>query len=246
MRFRHVVAGPGRRGLAWLIDAFLRLFILFFLLLVVGFLSWSWREIAEASTGVVLFVLFLLEWGYGAFFEILFRGQTPGKAALSLRVVRADGSPAGVQDLLLRNLLRGADVLPVWALPWLPAFAVPTFAVGVLVMFLDPRLRRLGDLVGGTLVVQESRAHLRDTAPIKPPLTEKERAGLPLHLGLSAEERRVLEDFVRRRQQLGRARAEELAEMFAPTLKERVDLRAETSERLLVLAYAAMVRRRDE
>ena len=246
MRFRHVVAGPGRRGLAWGIDALLRLAILVALLLLVGLVTLSWSAVTEASAGIVLLTLFLLEWGYGAFFEILFRGQTPGKAALSLRVVRADGSPAGVQDLLLRNLLRGADVLPVWGLPWLPALAVPTFAVGVLVMLLDPRLRRLGDLVGGTIVVQENRAQLREIVAIEPPLTEQERAGLPLHLELSSHERRVLEDFVRRRRRLGRARAEELAEMFAPILKERTSLHAETSERLLVLAYAALVRRRDE
>ena len=56
---------------------------------------------------------FVLEWGYYVFFETTGDGRSPGKRALSLRVVKEGGYPIGFIDSVLRNLLRGADFLPV-------------------------------------------------------------------------------------------------------------------------------------
>ena len=48
----------------------------------------------------------------------------------------------------------------------------------------------------------------------------------------------MIEEFIRRRPQLSRERAEELAELFGPALSERTGIEADTWERVLVLAYA--------
>lgn len=245
MRFRHTVAGPGRRALAWAIDAAIRLVVLVIVGVALLLVSFSMQDLAEVSAGFILLLLFLLEWFYGLAFEVLMRGQTPGKAALSLRVVRVDGAPAGVQVLVLRNLLRGADLLPVWGLPFLPQVVVPTFAVGVGVMLLDSKLRRLGDIVGGTIVIYESAERISDVGPIEPPLSDEERQSLPVSVVLSREERRIIEDFVRRRRTLGPSRAEELAEKLAPSITSRSGIEAPTATRVLVLAYAALVGRSD-
>ena len=76
---------------------------------------------------MLLVVLFSLEWGYYIFFESLWSGQTPGKRVMSLRAVKEAGVPLTAVDVVLRNLLRGAD--------WLPAFNV----VGLVVMAFDGR-----------------------------------------------------------------------------------------------------------
>ena len=62
------------------------------------------------GAGVV--VLFLLFFGYFIFFETVWRGQTPGKRLLSLRVVRLGGARIGPSEAVIRNLLRIADALP--------------------------------------------------------------------------------------------------------------------------------------
>lgn len=69
-------------------------------------------------------------------------GWTPGKRALGIRVERADGEPCGYRGATVRTLARFVDFLPV---AYLAAF---------LSMALTERRRRLGDLLGGTVVVE--------------------------------------------------------------------------------------------
>lgn len=245
VRFRYQVAGPGRRGLAWLIDLALRAVVLVVMLALLGALTYgASTDLTELSLGAVLLLLFVLEWVYGAAFEILLSGSTPGKLAVGLRVVRADGSPASVSDLILRNVLRGVDYLPLW--PMLgdgSVLFVPTCAVGLLCMVLDPRLRRIGDLVGGTVVIVDAVQSLKREIPIAPPITVAEREALPTRVDLTAEELRVIEAFLRRRPKLSSARAEELATLYAPQLSVRTGIVADRAERVLALAYARATQR---
>ena len=188
-----------------------------------------------ASIGIFLFGLFVLDWAYGIVFETLMGGRTPGKLVVGIRVVRLDGSPGRLQDYVLRNLLRGVDSLP--ALPF-GVVTVPTFAVGLVSMGATPGLRRLGDLVAGTIVVIDRRSTLLGKVRIVPSNTEEERRSLPVRVELSSEELRVIESFLRRRPLLSAERAEELAAMYAPELSERTGVRSERHERVLALAYA--------
>jgi uncharacterized RDD family membrane protein YckC len=223
VRFRYRVAGPGQRSVAWLIDTLIQGIAA---VLVVGVTSVVSPVLGGLSTGVMMLGLFALQWFYGLFFELVLAGRTPGKLALELRVVRTDGSAARFPELLLRNLVRAADFLPVG------------FAVGVLVMAFDSRLRRLGDLVAGTVVIAEDRTRMLAGVRIDPPVTEEERRGLPARVHLSPEELEVIEAFLARRPQLGRERAEDLARHFGPVLTVREGVVAPTWDRVLALAYA--------
>ena len=64
-----------------------------FVVFVVGLIAGldSGDTLAHASGGVMLLVLFVIEWGYYTFFEVLWSGRTPGKRALRLRVVTEGG-----------------------------------------------------------------------------------------------------------------------------------------------------------
>lgn len=81
------------------------------------------------------------------FFEWLWDGQTPGKRLLKLRVIREDGRPITLWEAIARNLLRIFDAAP--------GFFLPVYSVGLIVIFLNNRDQRVGDLFAGTVVVRE-------------------------------------------------------------------------------------------
>ena len=182
-------------------------------------------DFADASQGAVLVVMFALEWGYYIFFESLWNGQTPGKKAMGLRTVKEGGYPITFIDVVLRNLLRGAD--------WLPAFNV----VGLVVMAFDGRFRRLGDLVAGTMVVSEERSRIGSALQINPPPTPQELEWIPTSARLDGPELDALELYLRRVGSLSPARESELAEIVAPVFARRLGVKYNNAGRFLAVLY---------
>ncbi|WP_394836193.1 RDD family protein [Pendulispora rubella] len=216
--FRHRVAGPARRGLAYLIDVFVCYFTLFVVGIVVLLASGAgdivdrMQHAPQTTTGMgvglMLVLLFVVQWVYFVVWEA-WKGTSLGKMALGLRVVTTTGRPIGFGGAALRNILRGADVLPIG------------YLVGFVTMLLTSRFQRLGDLTANTMVVMVDRA--RATAPVRlwPPAEPYELASIPDRVVLDAEERTAIELFLRRRGTLGPAREEELAAMMMDPLARR-------------------------
>lgn len=73
-------------------------------------------------------------------------GATPGKALAGLRVVRTDGQALGVGGVVIRNLLRPVDYLPV------------LYLLGGALVLAGTHSRRLGDMAAGTTVVSRDHA----------------------------------------------------------------------------------------
>lgn len=144
------LAGPGSRLLALLIDsAIIILAVIIIILLMIAFavvLGDSERMISSAS-GVAVLMIMLLPTLYFFLFEAFMRGKTPGKNVVGLRVIRDTGHAVDTRAALLRNLMRLVDQLPI----------PPLYLVGSLVVFFSAQSRRIGDYVGGTLVVREPR-----------------------------------------------------------------------------------------
>ena len=227
VRFRYRLAGPSRRALAYLIDLLVRVAVLAVLGVVIQLSVGGLDDEGLASRGVLLVLLFALEWGYYVAFETAWSGRTPGKRALSLRVMKEGGYPLGFVDSVLRNLLRAADFLPAG------------YATGLLSMALDSRFRRLGDLVAGTMVVLEERAAAPQPLTLVPPATEDELQLVPQRPRLDAWERETLE-LLLRRTELGPARRQELAEMIAPALGRRLGVPVGDPLRFLALVHHRM------
>src|SRR5262245_34203982 len=79
VRFHHQLAGPARRALAYVIDLLLRAVILW-ILVMVGAIAGiaSGVELRGLSKGLLLLVIFVMEWGYYVFWEAIWSGRSPG------------------------------------------------------------------------------------------------------------------------------------------------------------------------
>ena len=181
------VAGPVARALAWVIDLLIKYTALLALLIALTILSWG-------GFGIWLIALFLTEWLYPALFEVYAGGATPGKKALGLMVVHANGSPVDWSAALIRNLLRAADFLPV------------LYGFGVIAMFSNRDFQRLGDLAAGTIVIYRDPPAMAPTLPPGPALPPPP---------LSLAEQQLIIDFAERGATLNPARQAELADLLA-------------------------------
>jgi uncharacterized RDD family membrane protein YckC len=148
VEFSFVLAGRLARFLALCIDTA----ITFALTVLVGLavLALSLLELAitkDVGLGTSLFFIaqFIIDWGYMLAFEVLWNGQTPGKRALGLRVMQDTGVRVGPYQSVLRNLLRPLDKLPLF------------YFVGGFCTLLSRSQQRLGDVLAGTIVVQQQR-----------------------------------------------------------------------------------------
>jgi uncharacterized RDD family membrane protein YckC len=232
------VAGLGARFLAWLVD--------FLLILGLGLIGWLLSlplELGRPGLGMAMMFLwwFTVSWSYFLLFEWLWKGQTPGKRLLGIRVVQLNGTAVTFFQSAVRNLLRLADALPI---P-IPSPIFPG-GLGFLIAAGNRESRRLGDLAAGTLVVHvEQRAQ-----PIRALYaadTEADRARQALlrqRLGqLSREQKQTLLDLCLRRDQL---RLNERARLFraaAEFFQARLDLSPaayESDEKFVLQAVSVL------
>jgi len=204
------LAGPGSRMAAYLVDLALRIGIVYAASVALSYLGPVIGFGGGLPMGGMLLLLFFVEWGYGCVLEGLWNGRTPGKAALGIRVVRTGGFPIGFYDAMVRNLLRAADALPLF------------YGVGLLAMFFNARMQRLGDLVAGTMVVRERREELRGPPPALASAVPFERSEVDFATRPPERTLELIERLFDRAEQLGTARFEEIAGHLARPLAARL------------------------
>ena len=190
------VVGPIPRIIAFLIDLVIRGVIL----AVISIASIP-LGVGGLGGGLFLIIMFGIEWLYPVMFELLARGQTPGKKLLGIAVVNDDLSPVTLGTSLIRNLLRTIDFLPL------------LYLVGLVTMLSNRRFQRLGDLAAGTLVISISKAARSAPVDDVPPLAPAIR--------LSRSEQTAIVDFLRRSAQLSQPRQQELASILEGTTHQK-------------------------
>ena len=226
------LAGAGSRFLALAIDSFVQLAVVLILALVgliaLWFRSLGFQSLATWVAAALILVGFFLYYGYFAAFEALWSGQTPGKRLVGLRVISVTGQPITPFDALLRNLLRIVDQMP------------GIYAVGVLSIFFTSRNQRLGDLVAGTVVVQEQGLPLGEMSST-PALTTRLGAAR-----LSIEEVEVIQTFLARRADLPEYLRMHTAGQLAHRIRQRLELPANSQrdDEALIESVATEYRRR--
>ncbi|HEU4835494.1 MAG TPA: RDD family protein [Pyrinomonadaceae bacterium] len=145
---------------------------------------------------VMIILLFLVFAGYFTFFEWIWSGQTPGKRWLKLRVIREDGRPITFWEASVRNLLRPLDMFPMGS-----------YSIGLIAVFASTRDQRIGDMVGGTVVVREREAEAPEfdqvfATPVSDPAMRRSFKPVDFTANLSSltdSEIQVVETFLRRR-----------------------------------------------
>jgi uncharacterized RDD family membrane protein YckC len=141
------VAGPGSRSYAFIIDWHIRLLLALTWLLVGHLMYFGGLQMTgQPGSGYLLWVwlpTLFLYFFYHPVLELAMRGRTPGKRIAGVRLVTREGDIPGAGALLLRNVFRLLDSLPVCYLVGL-----------VTVMFTDHHVR-VGDLAAGTLLVMD-------------------------------------------------------------------------------------------
>jgi uncharacterized RDD family membrane protein YckC len=241
VELEFVLAGIGNRALALTIDYTLMwlaqvLFILLFVIFtqgLTGVLDQAGGNFSQAPVwlwAIFLLVTFAIFTGYFAFFETLWQGQTPGKRVAKIRVIRDNGKPVGLAQTTLRSLLRSVDDF---------------FFIGVFFIVFTKQEKRIGDMVAGTIVIQESSANRRENLIVSPAAREL-AAKLPQITNLSQvspDDFAVVSSYLKRRPLMDMTARSDLSLKLARQLRTIIELETipagTTSDQFLEAVYIA-------
>jgi uncharacterized RDD family membrane protein YckC len=225
------LAGIGSRFIALLVDyliwgAGLVVVVVLAFLLLPALRTFN-RISAQWAEAIVIFTLFLFNWGYFTLFEAFWNGRTPGKRVAKIRVIQRSGRSIGLVESMARNLVRYVDQLPFF------------YAVGVITMFVTRQHQRLGDLAAGTLVVRDRESEtplwgdtgsrtftaqlFRASVPIPEPHTAVTLSALGISK-LSSADLEVLEGFFSRRLDMSLVTRQALAVRIAAAIQAKSGL----------------------
>lgn len=152
------IAGIGVRMGAQIVDLILTLAAGIALLILLAALNLT----TPTTWGAIAAMLFFFtRIPYYVLSEIVWNGQTLGKKLMKIKVVSNDGASLTIHALVVRNLMKEAEVfLPGTLLITLdasePVYTLMAMAwiIGTLTVPLcNARRRRLGDLIAGTYVI---------------------------------------------------------------------------------------------
>jgi uncharacterized RDD family membrane protein YckC len=168
------LASRGERAAAFLIDlfaiiaSFVALFLFLMFIGIGGETMGAWFVIA------LMLIFFFLRSFYFTFFELVWRGTTPGKRVFGLRVIDRAGGTLRADAIFARNLMREVEVfMPAmilmigpamagesgWGI-WLYLMILGWMGVLTLLPLFNKDRLRAGDLIAGTWVILAPKAVL--------------------------------------------------------------------------------------
>ncbi len=141
--FSIPLAGPVSRFLAWLIDFFCLLALYWFANRAISVFGVINSDFSQA-VGIVVF--FAMNIGYAIVLEWFLNGQTIGKRLFGLRVMDNRGFRLRPSQIIIRNLLRAVDSLPI------------CYLLGGVVCLVSRNAQRIGDVAANTIVVKKAKS----------------------------------------------------------------------------------------
>jgi len=203
---RLVLAGPGARSIAFILDWLFRAslafaYLLVAALLIIGNLEFNVPEgrevlwyLAGAAPATAIYFL------YHPILESLMSGRTPGKRMIGVRILTLDGQAPPLGALITRNAFRIIDSMPGF------------YVVGLLFVMFGRRHLRLGDIAAGTVLAVERAPFLeKRAAPDRYADWRRSRqraAALRRRRGSGVDDAlAVVDDYRRAARELGAARA---------------------------------------
>ena len=155
------LADHGERLTAFAIDV-----VIWFLLTIAVYLPLFFvafrKDAALLALSIVLFIGFVVRNLYFIHFELAWRGATPGKRLIGLRVIDRRGGPLLPSAIVARNLTREVEafiplgLLLTWSGThpnWEHLFVAIWLLFFAALPFVNRDRMRGGDLIGGTMVI---------------------------------------------------------------------------------------------
>ncbi len=175
VKIKFSAVGAGERLLAFIIDMAIKIGYMLVLSWTFGVFDnmdeWSQIGINTVLSFPVMFYTLAL--------ESLLEGQTIGKKALNIRVVKIDGYQASFSDYVVRWFFRIADIY--------------ILGLGFFVILFNKKQQRLGDMAAGTAVIA-----LKDKVTINHTILENLKSDYkptyPNVIKLSDNDARIIKD----------------------------------------------------
>ncbi|MCL1466625.1 RDD family protein [Argonema galeatum] len=219
VELEFTLAGIGNRALALIID-----YTALSLTLLVFWIVWIVVSLQLVNTfdnvnnirlwlvAIAILLNFIIYVGYFVFFEVIWQGQTPGKRYAKIRVIRDDGRRVSIQQATLRALLRPID---------------DTLFIGAFLIILGSREKRLGDMVAGTIVIQEEYVVAAINFPISQQ-AQKLATELPQMANLSVllpDDFAAIREYLQRRGEMTSKARSELSLQIARQVRSIIDMK---------------------
>lgn len=167
------------------------------------------ETVAAIQFAIAIVLIFLVYFGYFVAFETLWNGQTPGKRAIGIRVVRDGGYPITFMDSVIRNLVRVIESL----LAYLPS---------IVSALMSSQNKRLGDFAAGTIVVRDRAYEVPDASRWMAPEESSPSTSIAGFDRISDDEFALAERYVSRSHMLDPRAAQETARRIAQAVRPKL------------------------
>ena len=221
VELEFTLAGIGNRSFALIIDYIIFSLAILLVWIMSAFLAFQLvpnlinngvvDRLAQWIWAIQSMTTFAIYVGYFVVLETLWQGQTPGKKWAKIKVIRDNGKPERLPQAILRALLRPVDDI---------------LFLGVFFIVFSPKEKRIGDIVAGTIVVQEEQATKSTEIDIS---AEAEDLAVQLKIeteiaNLLPEDFATIRDFLQRRQNMMLEYQHQLSRKLAEQVKEIIML----------------------
>ena len=196
IKVEYRLAGAGSRVGAAVIDTAIQSTAFFIIILIAVWFAFDltmdiFDQTAEWFTNiaaVLLLMYFVIFFGYFLLFEIITKGQTPGKKIFGLRTIRANGQPITFIQSIIRNVVR---------------VTIDNMGLGVIMMLFTKNHTRLGDMLASTIVISENPSKYKTESLLWRPemasYDDRARATINNDYPITYEEYEIIKDYFARK-----------------------------------------------
>jgi uncharacterized RDD family membrane protein YckC len=214
VEFDFLLADIGSRFIAILIDTIIQMIISLPVIILIYIIRafWWFSDIPDSISPWIIAILLLLLFivgfsGYHIIFDIIWNGRTPGKLITGIKVICDSGYPVTISSSFIRNLIRIIDFLPFY------------YSTGIISIVMTKNKKRIGDIVGGTIVIKEY-------SDIMPPVLEKKPLVNKVILNLDKitdKEFLLIREFLLRQNQMDIKSRDNIAQKIALPLIKKLE-----------------------
>ena len=197
IKVEYRLAGAGSRVGAVVVDTAIQAVAFFIVVLIAVWMAFDlgadiFDQTMERLSNIaaaVLILYFIIFFGYFLIFEIITKGQTPGKKIFGLRTIRTNGQPITFIQSIIRNVVR---------------VTLDNMGLGVIMMLFTKNHTRLGDTLANTIVISENPTKYKTESLLWRPEVasydeQRTRATINNDYPITYEEYEIIKDYFARK-----------------------------------------------